>query len=283
MLVVYAVVDLDYCCREQPVESDCETPLMYALTCTLEDEIGKIRGYKRTRKVNVVVVGGVDKKDALRVSVILERTLSTLNIMASDNKTYTKYVLMNKNRRGKAIRPKQGQKMATDEPPEDVAGLRRSKTAGLQVVGARSVRGAGGLRALVGRGQGEPRGDQRGQHHSRFSVRPAPRQKGLLRIRRERQEKDVHVQRCSLRGVYRTTHTRGLRSVHLRHGEEDLRLPIRDHGSVRASIVARLFGGRDRGRGDPGNKTQVEPVYNLQEDAFNAREKTQVQHDCRYI
>ncbi|KAK3874370.1 hypothetical protein Pcinc_020665 [Petrolisthes cinctipes] len=123
MLVVYAVVDLDCCCHEQPVESDCETPLMYALTCTLEDEIGKIRGYKRTRKVNVVVVGGVDKKDALRVSVILERTLSTLNIMASDNKTYTKYVLMNKNRRGKAIRPKQGQKMATDEPPEDVAGV----------------------------------------------------------------------------------------------------------------------------------------------------------------
>lgn len=126
-VVVYAVVDLSCCCRlgeDDDVDMDTvEHILLHSLHIKLKEQIKKTKMIPPSRRLNVVVVGCVrDKKRVSDISLILDRILSTLNMVSNSNKLkYTKYVLLDQKNHGKVIKA-QGE-MASDNPPEDITGV----------------------------------------------------------------------------------------------------------------------------------------------------------------
>lgn len=138
-VTVYAVLDLDcwYNTKAdgagQSDDDDYENNIIFALTHKLHHKVDKImeKNNKKKRKrkvVNVTVVGAVDKTDAGRLSVLLERVLCLLNAIFEpkyNKKTVARFkgfVLLNKNRHGKVLRPRTGHLLASDSPPPDVSG-----------------------------------------------------------------------------------------------------------------------------------------------------------------
>lgn len=136
-VTIYAVVDLD--CRYNTKEDgegqsdDYEKNILFALTHKLYHKIDKIieKNKKMKRKCKVVyvtVVGAADKTNAGCLSVLLERVLCLLNAISEPRynwKTVVKFkdfVLLNKNRHGKALRPRAGHLLASNSPPSDVSG-----------------------------------------------------------------------------------------------------------------------------------------------------------------
>lgn len=126
-VVVYAVVDLSCCCRLNGDDDDddmdvIERILLHSLKTKLKKQAKK--RIAPSKRLKVVVVGCVGEKKLVRgVSMILDRILSTLNMISnSDDKLiYTKYVLLDQKRHGKVIKA-QGV-MASDDPPEDITGV----------------------------------------------------------------------------------------------------------------------------------------------------------------
>lgn len=139
-VIIYAVLDLD-CWNNTEADgagqlhdgNACENNIMFALTRKLPRKIDKImeKNNKRKRKrkvVNVTVVGAADKSDAGRLSVLLERVLCLLNGISEPNRNkktvvrFKDFVILDKNRHGKALRPRTGHLLASDSPPSDVSG-----------------------------------------------------------------------------------------------------------------------------------------------------------------
>lgn len=139
-VTIYAVLDLDcwYNTEADDIgqsdnDDDYENNIMFALTHKLRSKIGKImeKNNKKKRKsklVNVTVVGAADKTDAGYLSVMLERVLCLLNVISEpkyNKKTVVRFkdfVLLNKNKYGKVLRPRKGHLRASDSPPSDVSG-----------------------------------------------------------------------------------------------------------------------------------------------------------------
>lgn len=141
-VTIYAVLDLDYRYNTEPDgarqsdddDDDYENNIIYALTYKLQRKIDEIveknNEKKRKRKVvNVTVVGAADKSDASCISVLLERVLCLLNAISepiyNNKKTVVRFkdfVLLNKNKYGKVLRPRTGHLLASDSPPSDVSG-----------------------------------------------------------------------------------------------------------------------------------------------------------------
>lgn len=124
-VVVYAVLDLSCCSRLGEEDGDMnviELLLFHSLGTKLREQAKRIPSSKRLK---VVVVGCVgEKKNVHGVSVILDRVLSTLNMVTvtdTDKPIYTKYVLLDQKNHGKVIKA-QGV-MASDAPPEDITGI----------------------------------------------------------------------------------------------------------------------------------------------------------------
>lgn len=120
MKTIYAVLDLDYWYN---TETGDEDNIMFALNHKLRCKINKIKDRKR-KLFSVTVVGVVDKATADSFSVLLERVLCLLNAI-SEPKTrvrFKDFVLLDKNRHGKALRPRTGLLLASDSPPSDVSG-----------------------------------------------------------------------------------------------------------------------------------------------------------------
>lgn len=97
-MTLYVVVNLDGSAEE------LENRLLYTLL-----SLGK-----RKRNDGVVVVGAVSE-DVDNVSIALERTIKVMNNMASNGIVFKRFVLLDKNNKGKAIG-------GGTDPPEDVNG-----------------------------------------------------------------------------------------------------------------------------------------------------------------
>lgn len=122
-VVVYAVVDLS-CCYRLGGGDDMraiEGVLLYSLLTQLRKRVRK--RIPSSGKLKIVVVGCLGEKERVQeISTILDRILSALNMMTDpDQLIYTKYVLLDQNNHGKVIKA-QGI-MASDDPPEDIAGI----------------------------------------------------------------------------------------------------------------------------------------------------------------
>lgn len=123
-MLFYAVVDVDPCCREDYNDY----VLMHALTRRLYKKRDKLKQKRGETSLNnnddeVVVVGLSTKKDSYKVSIVLERTLAALNLIATQGFFYKNYILLDKQKRGKAI-PLSGEKpFYLSSPPEDITGV----------------------------------------------------------------------------------------------------------------------------------------------------------------
>ena len=106
---IYAVLDL---------ESHEENNIMFALHHKLRNRLKD----KKHKLFIVTVVGVIDKADAGSLSVLLERVLCLLNAFSEPRVRFKEFVLLDKNRHGKALRPRTGHLLASDSPPSDVAG-----------------------------------------------------------------------------------------------------------------------------------------------------------------
>nr|BDT63219.1 MAG: wsv270-ike protein [Hemigrapsus takanoi nimavirus]GBG35346.1 wsv270-ike protein [Hemigrapsus takanoi nimavirus] len=139
-VTIYAVLDLD-CWYNREADGagqsyddhDYENNIMFALNHKLHHKIEKImeKNNKKKRKskvVNVTIVGAVDKTGAVYLSVLLERVLCLLNAISEPNSNkktvvrFKDFVLLDKNKHGKALRPRAGHLLASDSPPSDVSG-----------------------------------------------------------------------------------------------------------------------------------------------------------------
>lgn len=113
-ITIYAVLNLDY------VDDD---ELLFTLTNYFNNyKTNKKRQGHKKRAVNVTVVGAADKNNANYLSVLLERVLNLLNFLSEPNIKFKNFVLLDKNRHGKALSPIKGYTLASDSPPADVSG-----------------------------------------------------------------------------------------------------------------------------------------------------------------